>query len=1084
MNIKKIVFYCAMECGVVAAMAENPLWMRNSRISPDGKQIAFCYKGDIYKVSAAGGEAVRLTTEDCYETAPVWSPDGSLLAFASDRNGNMDVYVMSSEGGPARCLTTHSTSEKPVAFTPDGKQVLFSACIQDPVSSALFPSTLMSELYQVPVGGGRPEQLLATPAVTVCYNAAGDGFLYQDRKGFEDTFRKHHTSSVTRDVWFYDAKTRKHRNLTTRGGEDLEPVFGPDSKQVYFLSERGGGSMNVYSFPFEQPDKVVPVTTFQKHPVRYLSISRTGVLCYTYDGRLYTQAQGAKPVPLEVRLPGRNAPDVAHLQYSSGATGATVSPDGKQIAFTVRGEVFVTSVDYPTTKQITHTPEAESGLSFGADGRSLVYASERGGNWQLVMARIRRDEEPNFANATLVDEEILLPSARIERMHPTFSPDGTEIAFIEDRTKLMVMDVKTKKVRQITDGSQWYGTGGGFDYAWSPDGKWFTLEFCGNHHDPYNDIGLVSADGGGKIINLTQSGYMSGSPRWVLGGNAILFHTERYGMRNHASWGSENDVMMVFLNRKSYDEFRMSEEERALAKELEKKEKEGKQKQPDKKAKKPSEKDSVSGADKKELVTVEPEGIEERIVRLTPNSSSLGSSIISGDGQYLFYLSAFEGGFDLWRTDLYKHETRLLHKMNTSWSAFETDKSGKTLFILNGGRMQKMDMPGGSLTSISYQAEFDLDRAAERTAMFEHVYRQIKKRFYVTNLHGTDWDGLKTAYQKFLPHIENNYDFAELLSEWLGELNVSHTGGRYRPSSRGGDATAQLGLLFDTDYKGEGLRVGEVLVGGPFDKAASKVKAGTVLEKIDGVRIEAGMDYFPLLNHKAGKKMLVSLRNPDSGDRWEEVVKPSGSVSLYQRWVKQRAADVDKWSNGRLGYVHIPSMADASFRTVYSDILGKYNDREGIVIDIRFNGGGRLHEDVEVLFSGKKYFQQVIRGRRACDMPSRRWNKPSVMVTCEADYSNAHGTPWVYQHQGIGRVVGMPVAGTMTSVSWETLQDPSLVFGIPIIGYELPDGSYLENTQLEPDVKVTNDPETIVGGEDRQLKRAVEELLKELDKAS
>ena len=203
---------------------------------------------------------------------------------------------------------------------------------------------------------------------------------------------------------------------------------------------------------------------------------------------------------------------------------------------------------------------------------------------------------------------------------------------------------------------------------------------------------------------------------------------------------------------------------------------------------------------------------------------------------------------------------------------------------------------------------------------------------------------------------------------------------------------------------------------------------------------------------------------------------------MYDRWVKKRAADVAKWSNGRLGYVHIPSMGDESFRSVYSDVLGKYNDCEGIVIDIRFNGGGRLHEDVEVLFSGKKYFQQVIRGRRACDMPSRRWNKPSIMVTCEADYSNAHGTPWVYQHQGIGRVVGMPVAGTMTSVSWETLQDPSLVFGIPIIGYELPDGSYLENTQLEPDVKVTNDPADIVKGEDAQLKRAVDELLKEIDK--
>ena len=202
---------------------------------------------------------------------------------------------------------------------------------------------------------------------------------------------------------------------------------------------------------------------------------------------------------------------------------------------------------------------------------------------------------------------------------------------------------------------------------------------------------------------------------------------------------------------------------------------------------------------------------------------------------------------------------------------------------------------------------------------------------------------------------------------------------------------------------------------------------------------------------------------------------------LYKRWVKQRAADVEKWSNGRLGYVHIQSMGDGSFRTVYSDILGKYNNCDGIVIDTRFNGGGRLHEDIEILFSGQKYFTQVVRGREACDMPSRRWNKPSIMLQCEANYSNAHGTPWVYKHQKIGKLVGMPVPGTMTSVSWETLQDPSLVFGIPIIGYRLPDGSYLENSQLEPDIKVANSPETVVKGEDMQLKTAVDELLKEID---
>jgi C-terminal processing protease CtpA/Prc/Tol biopolymer transport system component len=826
------------------------------------------------------------------------------------------------------------------------------------------------------------------------------------------------------------------------------------------------------------------VTHFKTHPVRFLSMGSNGTLCYTYDGEIYTQKQGDKPQKVKIDIIRDDQNTIADLNFSNGATSATVSPDGKQVAFIVRGEVFVTSADYNTTKQITHTPAREAGLTFSPDNRTLAYASERNGNWELYMAKIARKEEANFPNATAIEEEVLLPSDKTERTYPQFSPDGKELAFIEDRNRLMVLNLETKKVRQVTDGSTWFSTGGGFDYSWSPDGKWFTLEFIGNRHDPYSDIGMVSAQGG-KIINLTNSGYTSGSPRWVLDGNAILFITERYGMRAHASWGSLNDVMLVFMNQDAYDKFRLSKEDYELQKELEKEQKNTTEtKKNDKKKGDNKEKSEEKKEEKVKDIVVELNNIEDRIVRLTPNSSDLGSAIITKDGETLYYLSAFEGGYDLWKMNLRKKDTKLLHKMDAGWANMEMDKDGKNLFLLGSNTMQKMGTDSESLKPISYQAHVKMDLAAERDYMFNHVYKQEQKRFYNLNMHGIDWDAMTKAYRKFLPHIDNNYDFAELLSEYLGELNVSHTGGRFRPQLKG-DATATLGLLYDWNHNGKGLLISEVVEKGPFDHARSKVKAGNIIEKIDGQEITPESDYSVLLNGKARKKTLVTLYNPQTKERWEEVVVPvsNGVMSdlLYARWVKQRAADVDKWSNGRLGYVHIESMGDDSFRSVYSDILGKYNNREGIVIDTRFNGGGRLHEDIEILFSGKKYFTQVVRGREACDMPSRRWNKPSIMVQCEANYSNAHGTPWVYSHQKIGKLVGMPVPGTMTSVSWETLQDPTLVFGIPVIGYRLPDGSYLENSQLEPDIKVANSPETVVKGEDTQLKAAVDELLKEID---
>jgi C-terminal processing protease CtpA/Prc len=293
-----------------------------------------------------------------------------------------------------------------------------------------------------------------------------------------------------------------------------------------------------------------------------------------------------------------------------------------------------------------------------------------------------------------------------------------------------------------------------------------------------------------------------------------------------------------------------------------------------------------------------------------------------------------------------------------------------------------------------------------------------------------------------------------------------------------------LGLLFDLDWDGNGLKVAEIIAGGPFDKASSQLEVGDLIVAIDGQKISKGADYFPLLDKKAGKRTLVSISKKGAKDV-EMVVLPISESAfnalLYKRWVRNSAKLVSELSGGRLGYVHIESMNDASFRTVYSDILGRYNNCEGIVIDTRFNGGGRLHEDVEVLFSGKKYLTQEIRGKDACDMPSRRYNKPSIMVMGEANYSNAHGTPWVYKHKNMGLLVGKPVPGTMTSVNWETLQDASLYFGIPVVGYRKADGTYLENDQLYPDIDVENTKELVVKGRDEQLEAAVKALLEQID---
>ena len=395
--MKKFLFILLSFCSLTLS-AGNVKWLRYPSISPDGKTVVFSFKGNLYTVSSEGGEARQLTAHQAYDYAPVWSPDGKTIAFASDRFGNFDIYTIPAKGGVPTRITTNSAKETPWTFTPDGKKILFSARIQDPASSVLFPKSSMTELYAVSVDGGRPEQVLATPAEEVSFVGNNGSFVYQDCKGGENVWRKHHTSSITRDIWMYDGK--KHTKLTDFNGEDRTPRVTADGQTVYFTSEREG-SFNVYSFPVSNPAAVKKVTKHKTHPVRFLTLSDNGVLCYGYDGDIYVNKGSGNSVKLSVNITTDNINnDMAELPVSGGSDN-DLSRDGKQIAFISRGEVFVTATEFKTVRQITDTPEAESDVVFSPDGKKLAYASEREGIWNIYTAELTRKEDVYFPYATV-----------------------------------------------------------------------------------------------------------------------------------------------------------------------------------------------------------------------------------------------------------------------------------------------------------------------------------------------------------------------------------------------------------------------------------------------------------------------------------------------------------------------------------------------------------------------------------------------------------------------------------------------------------------------------------------------------------
>ena len=1067
-------------------LAENdPLWMRYPAISPNGETIAFTYKGDIYTVPANGGKATQLTTHPAHDTRPIWSPDGSKIAFASDRNGNFDIFVMDKEGGNPKQLTTHSANEYPETFS-DAKHILYSAAIQQDTKDSQFPSGQFPQIYEVSLDGGRPALYSSLAMESLTLNKQGDKLLYQDKKGYEDPWRKHHQSSITRDIWLCTlGSERTFQKITSFKGEDRNPVWAPDGSSFYYLSEEKG-SFNIFKTDLTGKNDR-QITNHTTHPVRFLTSDNNGKLCYGYNGEIYTVKEGAKPQKVDVRIISDKVEnDLIHQLKTSGATDIAVSPNGKEIAFIVRGDVYVTSVDYETTKQITNTPQQERDLDFSPDGRSLVYSAERGETWGVYQSSLVRKDDKYFTYAQELKEEPLVVTSQTS-FQPMYSPDGKEVAFLENRTTLRVINLKSKQVRTVLDGKYNYSYSDGDQYyQWSPDSKWFLAKYIAVGGWNNTDIVLVKADGSGEMTNLTESGYSDNNAKWVLDGKAMIWSSDRAGYRSHGSWGAESDIYIMFFDSEAYDKFRLSKEEQALLDEgKEDKDKEDK----DKDGKKDKNKDSDKKKDEKTDKTVEPLKFDlanrkDRVMRLTVNSSFLGDAVLTSKGDKLYYCAAFESGYDLWEHNFKENTTKLLIKGVGGGTMFP-DKKGENIFLVSRGQLKKIEIKDSKTKPIAFKAEFSYRPAKEREYIFHHTWRQVLDKFYDPKIHGIDWAGYEKAYEKFLPHINNNYDFAEMLSEMLGELNGSHTGARYRSASSA-PATASLGAFYDNSYSGDGLKLEEIIAKGPLTKAGTKIQPGCIIEKIDGTSIKNGEDYYPLLSGKAGKKVLLSVYNPATKERFEEQVKPitygAQSDLLYKRWVEQKRQMVDKLSNGKIGYVHVKGMNSESFRETYSELLGRCREKDAVIVDTRHNGGGWLHEDLAILLSGELYAKFTPRGQFIGNDPFNRWLKPSCVLMCEDNYSNAHGFPWTYKTLKIGKLIGAPVPGTMTAVWWESQIDPSIVFGIPQVGMQDLQGRYLENQQLEPDIEVYNSPESQLKGEDHQLEEAVKEMLKEVSK--
>ncbi len=1021
--------------------------------SPDGKQLLFCFRGDIWQVAVEGGAAKRITVHEADEYHPNWSPDGKLIGFSSDRNGNNDIYIMSTEGANLTQLTFLSTSDIFCDWMPDGKSIIFASR-----RDFSYPSSRLASHYQVSCDGGTPTMLNPEFGAQGKISPDGRYLIYAD--GRLDPYRKRYQGSSNTDIWRYDLKNKNYIQLTDFNGNDMFPLWSSNGQRIYFVSHQDG-TANIWQMDLDGSNKK-QLTFHQDDGVYFANIARqAGVLAYCRASDIWIlNLETGKYAPLKIEVPDDPKNNTIEWKnFTNDATEMAISPDEKYVASVIHGEIFISKNKEKGTKKavrLTSTPYREKDICWTPDGDTLLFVSDRNGNDDIFMLFSADASEKNLYRSLKIQTTPLTPD-QLEEVTPRIAPDGKKIAFIRDNS-LWVMDRHGKNSKKLLE--SWNAP----QFAWSPDSKWLAYSVEDNEFN--SDIFIMPASGG-TGVNISQHPDNDMAPVWSDDGKKLGFTSRR----NNDTF----DIWYVFLN-KADDEKTKEEWE-----EEEEKADEAKNKKDDKK-----DKPEAKKAESKVDVKIDFENIHKRLRRLTSLPGDETRLAISPNGKTFVFNGNSKGQNELWSVEWDGSELKQLTESKENPSQIKWSKDGKTIYYLkSGGTFVSLSSDGKTKKGIDFQARMDIDHYQERLQMFQEAWRVLNQNFYDPKFHGADWPALRKKYGAMVEKIATSNDFYTAVELMLGELNASHLG-ISPPNAGGGIQTGMLGLRFDETYPGKGLKILKVMPDGPCDQVNARVTAGEILLAVDGIEIEKNTNIYQMLNQKVDTRVELKLRN----DRAERIVivKPinfNAFMNLeYDRWVNEKRKLVDKLSQGKLAYVHIQGMGWPNLEQFQMELYAEANGKAGLLIDVRFNGGGWITDYLLTMLQAKPHAQTIPRGGEIGYPQDRRpyyaWNKPVAALCNQYSFSNAEIFSHAMKVLKLGKVIGEATPGYVISTGGTQLLDGSS-FRIPHRGwYNLETGLNQENNGAIPDyiVKVQKGDEA--NGIDRQLEKAVQVLLAEI----
>ncbi len=930
---KKISMALAIACtgfvftGAFAQQDSIP-FLRYPAISPDGQTVAFSFQGDIWSVPTEGGKATRLTIHEAYEFNPHFSPDGKMIAFQGDRYGNDDVFVMETVGSMPMRLTYRSSGDNLAGWTNDNS-LLFTS------RRDFAQAEWAQEIQKISASGGTPERYLDVIGYTPSMSPDGRFVAYV--QGYNKPERKNYRGAANRDMYLYDTKTNKYTQLTTFQGNDMHPDWS-DSRTLFFVSETDG-SYNLYKTNLTEEGAIdgttQQLTTFKDDGVRHFDVSKDGKTIVLEQGtgvfKLDVNTKKITPLEVNVTYDYRFDP-IERKTYTNSLQEYAVSPNGKLVTFAVRGEVFLMENDKESkrTVRLTNSAFREQEVSFLNDS-TVLFISDREGQKDIFMVN-SSDIKKNGLFETLKYKTTRLTNTDAHEDNLTVSPDGKKISFTRSN-KLIIADIDGKSGKISNEKIILEGWNEANGLQWSPDSKWIAY----SQQDLYfnAEVYVAAADGSKKPTNISYHPRSDSEPFWSKDGSKLGFISERNN--------GDADVWFVWLNKKDWQKTKSDWEEKIsyddpnnpMAKEKEEK------KDDDKKDKKEEKKKEVKP------IEIDFDRIHERLVQVTMMNGNESDLVISDDGETFYFVtnrgswSASTDDQDLYSVKWNGEDKKAITQGNTNPYGVSMSADGKELFyVARGGSLFKVPVASGKTEGLSFSARMEIDYKKEQVGIFNEVWSLINERFYDPKFHGENWQELGNKYRKWGEQASSERDFEDMMNLMLGELNASHMG--YRAGDRAETQRERTGLLgTEIVMTKEGAKVMRVIPNSPADKEFSKINVGDLITSVDGQEVKMSENFYNLFADNTDIRTVLGVKNA-KGETREVVIRPVASLSneLYNEWVMERQKLTEKYSNGKLGYIHIEGMNWESFERFERELAAQGAGKEGLVIDVRFNGGG------------------------------------------------------------------------------------------------------------------------------------------------